>query len=424
MEKVGMILKLGYVCDHCLGRQFAQLLEGYSNDERGRILRKAFLMQADAERSIDIDKSNITERFHSEELKKEEFRKEELKKGELKKRKIQPKCIVCNGLFDDLDRWVKKIKNALRTTEFSTFLVGTKLSSSLITNEEKLWEKVGIDFCEPLKAELNREIGKKVEKEFGKKADLKRPDINIILNFATGRVKIEKNPLFIYGEYQKLRRGIPQTKWPEKYKTSVEQIIARPFIKKTKGIGHKMHAAGREDIDARCLGWRPFVLEIIEPVKRLNRVILKNIAKQLNNKKSVKVRRVRFSNIAEVRTLKEARFYKSYRALVETKDEIKRSDLRKLKQLIGIIKQQTPTRVLHRRSNRTRKRKIMSLKAKYIDKRHFLMEIKTEAGTYIKELISGNNGRTRPSVAFLLNTPAKCKELDVTKIWHNSGQSV
>ena len=66
----------------------------------------------------------------------------------------------------------------------------------------------------------------------------------------------------------------------------------------------------------------------------------------------------------------------------------------------------------------------MSLKAKYIDKRHFLMEIKTEAGTYIKELISGNNGRTRPSVAFLLNTPAECKELDVIKIWHNSGQSV
>lgn len=421
MDKVGLILKQGYICDHCLGRQFAQLLEGYSNDERGRILRKAFFMSADAEMKIDIDESNITERFHSEELKKEELKKEELKKDmKQPKKRAKEKCTVCNGLFDNLGNWLNKIKRAVGKTEFKTFLVGTKLSSNLIENEEQLWEKVGIDYCEPLKAEINREVGKRVEKKFGKKADLKMPDINIILNLRIQRVKIEKNPLFIYGEYQKLRRGMPQTRWPGKYKTSVGQIIARPFLKKTKGIDHKLHGAGREDIDAKCLGWRPFVLEILGPVKRLDKAIMKKMTKKVNKRKSVKIRGVRFSNIAEVRALKEARFYKTYRALVETKSEIKRSDLKKLKQLVDVIKQRTPLRVLHRRSNRVRKRKVLLLKVKYKDRRHFLMEIKTEAGTYIKELISGDGGRTRPSVSYLLDREAKCKELDVVKIWYKS----
>ena len=39
-------------------------------------------------------------------------------------------------------------------------------------------------------------------------------------------------------------------------------------MKTTGGSGHSIHASGREDIDARCLGWRPFVLEIKNPKKR------------------------------------------------------------------------------------------------------------------------------------------------------------
>lgn len=404
MEKVGLILKQGYVCDHCLGRQFAQLLEGYSNDERGRILRKAFLMNADAQRKIDIDKANITEQFHSEELKKT-----------VKRSKKKSKCIVCGGLFEGIDKWTKKIKKAVKGVEFNTFLVGTKLNVDLIDREERLWEKVGIDFCEPIKAEINRETGKRVERALGKRADLESPDINIILNFSTGRVKVEKNPLFIYGEYQKLRRGIPQTIWPSgKYKTSVQQIIAKPVMAATRGEWHKFHGAGREDIDARCLGWRPFVLEITEPSKR--QLQLKALQKKINKSKSVQVRRLRKSGIKEVRALKQARPLKTYSALVKTGKDISRKDLKKLKKLVGEIQQRTPSRVSHRRANRRRKRKVRKLRTKYKDKRRFLLTVETVAGTYIKELISGDNGRTRPSVAELLGTKCVCEQLDVIKI--------
>ena len=55
------------VCDHCLGRQFAQLLSGYANNERGRILRKAIAVAIDSS-SIEakINPSNFHDfRFHN-----------------------------------------------------------------------------------------------------------------------------------------------------------------------------------------------------------------------------------------------------------------------------------------------------------------------------------------------------------------------
>ena len=44
------------------------------------------------------------------------------------------------------------------------------------------------------------------------------------------------------------------------------------------------------------------------------------------------------------------------------------------------------------------------------------MEVRTEAGLYVKELVNGDGGRTQPSVAGVLGVPAECVELDVTAI--------
>jgi len=44
------------------------------------------------------------------------------------------------------------------------------------------------------------------------------------------------------------------------------------------------------------------------------------------------------------------------------------------------------------------------------------MTVRTDAGLYVKELISGDDGRTCPSVAEVLGVPAECAELDVLAI--------
>jgi len=393
------------ICDECLGRQFSQLLSGTTNGQRGKTLRTFFAMLIDAKGETDnIDMSNFYGfNFHNEKLNNVKIDK-------------PGTCKICNGFFNNIDFWIKKIVRKMKKYEFKTFLIGTTLSSDLLNREENLWENIGVDFCEPIKSNINRVIGKEIEKRIKKSADPKNPDINVIIDIPKKDVRIQINPLFIYGEYRKLVRGIPQTKWPSgKYRTSVEQIIAKPLMKLTKGEGHKFHGLGREDIDARCLAWRPFVLEITEPKKRFFN--LKKIEKMINENKKVVVRKLTESNISKVREIKEMKSDKEYRITVIPDRDISRDELKKIKSIIGTVRQKTPTRVLHRRSDKIRKRDVKDAKVKYINKRMFQLTVRCEAGLYIKELITGDNGRTKPSVSEILGCNCKFKDLDVLNIY-------
>jgi tRNA pseudouridine synthase 10 len=88
-----------------------------------------------------------------------------------------------------------------------------------------------------------------------------------------------------------------------------------------------------------------------------------------------------------------------------------------IKSLAGkTIEQQTPKRVLSRRADLTRKRKIHSISAAPLEGGKLTLEILAEAGTYIKELINSDSGRTSPSVSGLLKCNAVCEALDVVEI--------
>jgi len=325
-------------------------------------------------------------------------------------------CRVCGNLFKNLDKHTREALEKLKPIQFRTFLVGSRLSRELIKREEGLWNEVGIEYCEPLKSELNRELGKLIEKGSGKTYKAENPDINIFLNLERGRIEIRINSLFIYGEYKKLIRGIPQTKW-EKYPETVEDIIAEPVMKKTLGTGHSLHGAGREDIDARCLDWRPFVFEVKEPRKR--RIVLKGIEKAVNRTKKVRVQGLRFSDKREVIRVKSIRPEKTYRILVKFKKTPK--NIRGLETLLGVIRQKTPNRVLHRRADLLRKRHLKRIKFKKIKGLVYEITARGEAGLYVKELVTGDNGRTRPSISEKLKTPAEVLQLDVIKIHLKGG---
>ncbi|MBI4015008.1 MAG: tRNA pseudouridine(54/55) synthase Pus10 [Candidatus Aenigmarchaeota archaeon] len=391
MEKARKILKQP-VCDNCLGRQFSRLLSGYTNEERGKTIRNAMAMEVDASSSLnELDASNFAP-----------CGLRNVKAREAKE------CSICRGVFARLGSYAKAAVTKAKRIEYSTFLVGTRPSSQVLYSEEALWESTGIDFCEPIKGEINRETGKLIEKLSGKKFSPKG-DVIFLIDMESGRVSVSIAPVFIYGEYQKLKRGIPQTKWPSgKYKTSVEQIIAKPYMAATRSKAHKLHGAGREDIDARCLAWRPFVLELLDAKKR--NIDVNKLAKRIG--KEVRVRNLRFSDIAEVRAIKEMRLDKTYRAKVKCDKPIKRAALKKLS-VLSAISQKTPKRVLHRRADLLRRRAVKSVKTRFINSRTFELIVRGESGLYIKELISGDDGRTKPSVSELLGVPCRCTELDV-----------
>ena len=92
--------------------------------------------------------------------------------------------------------------------------------------------------------------------------------------------------------------------------------------------------------------------------------------------------------------------------------------LKKLKDLVGKrfkVRQRTPSRVSSRRSDLLRERKAQVLKAEKKGK-DFLIDLKAGSGLYVKEFVSGDSGRTRPSLTELLGVPCTCKELDVLEI--------
>ncbi len=341
-------------------------------------------------------------------------------RGFLKVKKVPGYCEICDNLFKDLEEIADKTIDRLKPIDFKTFVCGTKMTHEFTLREETLWETVEIEYCEPLKSELNRELGKLVLKKIKKLKpkvdfDAEKSDIVVLLDLENRDTRVDINPLFVYGKYKKLVRGLPQTKW-ETYKETVEDIIAKPFMKATDGREHALHGMGREDIDARCLDWRPFVFEVTKPKKR--DIDLKKMESEVNKSKKVQISFLKFSNKEEVRELKAAKPDKTYRILVTFEKSVTKKDLEKLKKLKGkTINQQTPNRVLHRRANKTRPRKVKEIKWKILSKNKIEFEVKGEAGLYVKELIHGDQGRTKPSVAEILDNPAKVEELDVIRIW-------
>ncbi|MHC1611559.1 MAG: tRNA pseudouridine(54/55) synthase Pus10 [Candidatus Methanospirareceae archaeon] len=400
-EMARRIVREGPICDHCLGRQFAKLSSSLSNERRGQILK------------ADLKANGV-----------------ELDEG---------KCWVCNGLFEEIDLWVSRVLEALSEYEFDSFLVGTKLNGLLTENEDLLWEITGALYAEPLKAELNREVGKRIGRERGKIVDFETPDLVVILNLWRERVEVQSNPLFIYGRYRKFKRGIPQTRWfcracrgigcercnftGKMYPESVEELIGNSILDEFKGAEMVLHGSGREDIDARMLGsGRPFVLEIKEPKRR--NVDLRIAERRVNreNGGKIEVMGLQYVKKGMVAKLKNAKADKTYQINVEfkTTDPIREDAVKAaLDSLSGaVIEQRTPTRVAHRRADLVRKRKVATAQlVSFTPEAHrAVVNLKCDAGLYVKELISGDKGRTKPSLSALLGVEAEVTELDVLDV--------
>jgi tRNA pseudouridine synthase 10 len=82
----------------------------------------------------------------------------------------------------------------------------------------------------------------------------------------------------------------------------------------------------------------------------------------------------------------------------------------------GKTLQRTPQRVAHRRADLDREREVKVLSATRIGDLRLELRLQCQHGTYVKEFISGDEGRTTPSLASLLGVDARCDVLDVEEI--------
>jgi tRNA pseudouridine synthase 10 len=420
------ILHEGPICDHCLGRQFAKLSTGLSNKERGQAMKLTLVLEGDRIYKSENNDSLLKELVPCSALARKTLRIE----GE------DEQCWVCLDQFKKLDFWASEAAKALEELEYSTFLVGTKVSGLLSENEEILWAEAGTAYAEQLKTELNREVGKRIAEKVEKEVDFENPDIVITLELATNKFELQIRSVYIYGRYLKKVRGIPQTRWPcrecrgkgcekcgftgKQYPESVDELIKEPVIEAFEAVDTAFHGSGREDIDALMLGsGRPFVVEAKSPVKRT--ADLEKLTAKINEKAAgkVEVRDLRFVEKSMIETLKSSKADKTYKLKVTFKEPVSEEKLKScIESLSGTeIAQQTPKRVVHRRADLIRKRYVHSITLDELtDDGCACITVNCEGGLYVKELISGDEGRTNPSLTGLLGIPALVVDLDVVNV--------
>jgi tRNA pseudouridine synthase 10 len=386
----------GPICDDCLGRAFGMVGHGLSNRERGDILRRSCGLPGSA--SADS-------------------------------------CWVCGGVFSGIERWAARAVERSRGYQFERYLFGVRLTPRLETMEALFAERFPTGQAEPLKRSLNRQLGKAFEAlGGGGTVSFDHPDLTFGVDLASETVSMRVASLYLYGRYRKLQRGIPQTHWPcrtcrgrgcpacsgtgKQYPESVEELVASAAIEAAEATGAHLHGSGREDIDARMLGTgRPFVLELLAPRRR--RLDLPALTARINAEArgKVEISTLELTTRSRVAEIKEARARKRYRARVGFAAPVPEETLQEaVRRLIGPIEQRTPCRVAHRRADRVRVREVHEATARWIAPQAAEIELQTEAGLYVKELISGDSGRTDPSLAALLETAASVEALDVLDV--------
>ncbi|NVM16238.1 MAG: tRNA pseudouridine(54/55) synthase Pus10 [Candidatus Lokiarchaeota archaeon] len=447
-EKVLEIYQEYYICLHCLGRMFSLLGTDTTNFDRGKSLLLAMTMenhrvylsrQENHEEAI-TNLQNLVEkaRFNPAQsvLDKEGIGYNKVISSE--------KCYLCNDIFSSVPLYAKIALKSLLNLEFKNILVGTALDSHIVNREDIFKAHFNLLNSESFKNHFNREVGKELSYILQKPSEFANPDITVIftLGFTTSEVNLLIRSIFIKGRYNKFIRGIPQTHWDcracrgkgcelcnysgKQYKTSVEELISPEFIMEAKADGSKFHGAGREDIDVKMLGeGRPFVLELKNPKIRI--LDLEKLQKRVNkrNKKKVKITNLMYSSKEQVKNLKfnAQNTKKVYRALASSNENVTKEKfailLNELKTSFENqkIQQRTPNRVSHRRADKIRDKTIFQIEGKFIKPKIFEFIIEAQGGTYIKEILNGDNGRTTPSFTEIFGFPIECKKLDVIKIY-------
>ncbi len=348
-------------------------------------------------------------------------------------------CPVCEDAFKDLDAWVATAVAALADYEVATFQAGTRFPATCEATEKAVAEAMEMPLGESVRTEANRLLAPALAKALGAEAVTDgRPDVAVTVDTRFWTAELRPNSVYVYGRYTKHSRELPQTHWPCKtcqglgcyqcnetgaqYESSVEDQIAAVLVPAFAAQSASFHGAGREDIDALMLGsGRPVIRDLNHPRKRT--VDLAPLEAQLTGTEEalgVTAQGLRMAAKEEVAQIKDGGYDKAYLAhCIVLEGE---TDTAAVAAAVAtfqgqVLQQRTPERVSHRRADLVRERTVHEVRLEsFADATHFTLFVLAESGTYIKEFVSGDEGRTTPSFSERLGVPCKVEFLDVVGI--------
>ena len=259
-------------------------------------------------------------------------------------------------------------------------------------------------------------------------------EIDLSVDFLKDQARAHCSTLFYLAKYTKDSRTICQNKWEcscnkrgcEKcnftgYRyESVGALVEKGIKSILPCTATIIHCNGREDVNVRMLGTgRYCVIEVTDPesiVDDLNE--LENSINSTSSAHGVLLRVLARVPRNFVNLISQSNFDKEYEAIVSCEGEISSDSLSQLAAELHnrTLAQRTPTRVVHRRADLVRRRTVRTARVEQLSPCSFKLTVVCQAGTYIKELVSGDSGRTIPSVSSLLGKQCLCSQLDVIGI--------
>lgn len=322
----------------------------------------------------------------------------------------------------------------MRGREFSSFRCGTELPADLVPARPREQQ----DFRLAVRAAM-RPI---LEAAWpGRTCEGNDSDVVVDARPDTQDALVTISPVFVAGRYLKLARGLSQTiffcrrckgrGWGcddcgttgRSVAESVEDFVSWPILRALGGDLALFHGAGREDVDVRMLGpGRPFVVSLERPVRRtLDAAAVAALTADVHASSGgrIAVREVETTDRDAVRRVTTSHGSKCYRAVAEIRGdgEFPADTAERLRSLVGVeLAQRTPHRVDARRADLVRSRRVLEIAVVSFAPRRIEIDVATDPGTYVKELVSGDEGRTTPSVAGVLGVCCACTELDVTAV--------
>uniref|UniRef100_A0A8C4N2S1 tRNA pseudouridine(55) synthase n=1 Tax=Eptatretus burgeri TaxID=7764 RepID=A0A8C4N2S1_EPTBU len=240
------------------------------------------------------------------------------------------------------------------------------------------------------------------------------------------KISCSHGPIYVAGRYNKFSRSLPQTPWiidgERRMDSSVEELISEPLMQGFAAEGFNFSSSGREDVDVRTLGQgRPFAVELLNPRRTATgSEMVHKLQLQINGASNkIGVRDLQVVTRDSLLFMKQGEEEKTklYSALVWSERELQLKDVELLNSTKELqLDQKTPLRVLHRRPLAVRPRVVHTIHADLVDAHQLRLQLRTQAGTYIKEFVHGDFGRTQPNLGSLLNTCADILELDVESV--------
>ncbi len=310
--------------------------------------------------------------------------------------------------------------------EFRTFLVGSSPPPGMEEADATEYRKG-----------VNRTLGTALAIAWGgaRVAEFRRPEARFVARVAEGRVEVVIAPLHVYGRYRKESRALPQTPYHcplchgsgcrncggagRMMPGSVSELLVPLLVEAAGAEEGTFSGCGREDADVRMLGrGRPFVVSLVLPRRRA--LDFEGIRARAG---AASAGAVEFRLLYGVEQAVGERIPadhppKRYRARVEVEGGAAAEDCARLVEGLrgALLGQRTPERVMRRRADRVRERRVLDASARLLDDGSLELEVRPEPGAYVKEMISGDSGRTEPSCTSILGRPCLCVSLDVLDV--------